>query len=167
MADANLIITFDPTKEESAKKEIEERLREIKEKFKILKIKDGLAEISVKNAKKSVSELKKISKKKEKFSNTAHWIPIEKWCDSKIPAMQKLAKELQKGIAEKDRWKLEIGLHRSNLHERDLIIKLTDMIDKPKVDLEKPQKILRAEIIGKKCGMSLLNPDEFLNAMKL
>ena len=46
MAEANLIVTFDPTKEESAKKEITEKLAAIKEKGKILKIKEGLAEIS-------------------------------------------------------------------------------------------------------------------------
>ena len=161
MAEANLIVTFDPTKEESAKKEITEKLAQIKEKGKILKLKEGLAEISVSDSKKTVKALSKL----KEFNNTNKWIPVEKWCDAKIPAMQKCVNAAAKGISSKDKWKIEIGLHRSDLHEKDLIMKLTEGIDNPNVDLEKPTKIVKVEIVDKKAGISLLNKDEIFNTI--
>ena len=163
MVNANLIVTFDPTHLESAKKEIAEKLAEIKEKGKILKSEDGLAEISVSDAKKAVKALSKV---KSEFQVTNRWIPVEKWCDAKIPAMQKCVKEAAKGITAKDKWKMDLGLHRTDLHQKDLIIKLTEVIDNPNVDLEKPSKIVKVEIVEKKAGISLLNKDEIFNARK-
>jgi len=73
--------------------------------------------------------------------------------------------EAAKGIASKDKWKIDIGKHKSDLHERDLIVKLTEGISNPNVDLEKPAKILKVEIVGKKAGISLLNKDEIFNTI--
>jgi len=165
---ANLLVTFDPTKTESAKAEILARLQEIKEAPAIAKIDDGLAEVNVKDAKKAVSALKKIAvKNKDKFASTFNWIPVEVWCAAKIPDMQKTVKDLQKGIAEKEKWKMDIGRHKTELHERDLIIKLTEVIEKPNVDLSKPDKIVKVEVVKDKCAISLLNPEELLNVAKL
>lgn len=160
MAEANLLVTFDPTREESAKKEIEEMMSGAKEKFKVVKIEEGLAQLSVSDAKKVVKALVKL--KSSKFENTHKWIPIDKWCSAKIPDMIKVVKELEKGITPKDKWKMDIGKHKSDLHERELIMKLTEAIDKPNVDLEKPDKIMKVEIVEKKAGISLLSKDEIL-----
>ena len=165
---ANLLVTFDPTKAESAKAEILARLQEIKEAPAIAKIDEGLAEVNVKDAKKAVTALKKLAvKNKDKFASTFKWIPVDVWCTAKIPDMQKNVKELQKGIAEKDKWKIEIGRHKTELHERELIIKLTEVIEKPNVDLSKPEKIIKVEIVKDKCAISLLKPEELLNVAKL
>jgi tRNA(Ser,Leu) C12 N-acetylase TAN1 len=164
----NLIVTFDPTKLESAKSEIAARLAEIKEKPSIAKIGDGLAEVVVKDAKKTVSQLKKIAlKDKEKFSSTFNWIPVDVWTTAKIADMQKAVKDIQKGISEKEKWKMDIGKHKTELHERDLIIKLTEVIDKPNVDLKNPDKIIKVEVIKDKSAISLLKPDELLSVAKL
>jgi len=165
---ANLIVTFDPTKLESAKAEIMARLAEVKETPSIIKIEDGVAQVSVKDSKKAVSALKKIAiKNKDLFSSTFNWVPIEQWCSAKMPEMQKVVREIQKSIAEKEKWKLELGLHKTELHQRDLIIKLTEVIDKPNVDLEKPAKIVMVEIIKNQAALSLLKPEELLQAAQL
>lgn len=168
MVDANLLVTFDPTKVETAKKEIEERLKEVKEKPKILSATDGVAEIIVGNAKAAVKALTAIAKKDiSKFPATFHWIPIEKWCKATIPEMQKAIKELSKDIKATEKWKMDLGKRKTELHERDLIIKLTDVIDKPNVDLANPDKIVKVEIIGNKAGIALLAKEELLNTAKL
>jgi tRNA(Ser,Leu) C12 N-acetylase TAN1 len=41
-------------------------------------------------------------------------------------------------------------------------MKLTDVVDRKKIDLKKPKKIIKVEIIGKDAGISLLTPDELL-----
>ena len=48
----------------------------------------------------------------------------------------------------------------------ELILKLTEAVNKPKVDLEKPEKIRKVEIVGNKAGMALLKADELLNTIK-
>ena len=48
-----------------------------------------------------------------------------------------------------------------------LIVKLTDVVDRKNVDLNKPKKIIKVEIIGKNAGISLLEPDELLIVPKL
>ena len=49
------------------------------------------------------------------------------------------------------------------MHSTELIMKLTEVVDKPKVDLDNPQKIIAVQIIGKKAGLALLNKDEILS----
>ena len=50
---------------------------------------------------------------------------------------------------------------------KELIVKLTDPIDRPNVDLKNADKIMQVEIIGKKAGISLLKKDELLEVAKL
>lgn len=167
MAEANLIVTFDPTHEESSKKVIEAVLGEIKEKGKILKTSEGVAEVSVSDARKVVKALIPLAKKdKEKFGHTFHWIPIDKWCKSVIADMQKTIKEATKNIAKTERWKMDLAKRKYEA-EKDLIIKLTDVIDNTNVDLKEPQKIIEVQIIEKKAGISVLKPDEVLNVAKI
>jgi tRNA(Ser,Leu) C12 N-acetylase TAN1 len=47
--------------------------------------------------------------------------------------------------------------------EIKLILKLTEVIDRPKVDLQNPDKIIKVEVIGNKAGLALLGKDELLN----
>jgi tRNA(Ser,Leu) C12 N-acetylase TAN1 len=163
MPEANLLVTFDPTHIESVKKEIDERMKEIKEKAKILKIEDGLAEISVSDNRKVVKALEKLSAKKDKFNYTKRWIPVDKWTSAKIPEMQKVIKTVVKDLKAKDKWKMDLGKHRSDVSNRELIIKLTDVIDNQNVDLEKPDKIVKVEIVEKKAAIALLDKDDILN----
>jgi tRNA(Ser,Leu) C12 N-acetylase TAN1 len=42
-------------------------------------------------------------------------------------------------------------------------MKLTDVVDRPNVDLNNPDKIIRVDIIGKDAAISLLKKQELLN----
>ena len=76
--------------------------------------------------------------------------------------MQKIIKSLQKGIRKTEKWKLDLHKRHFDMPSTDLIIKLTEAVDKPKVDLDNPQKIIEVQIMGKKAGLALLNKDELL-----
>ena len=169
MVEANLIITYDHAHAGSAKEEVDKVLKEIKQKAKHLKQDvDGIFNLRVKDAKKIVQQLLKIyRKKKGLFDKTFHWVPIDKWCKATIAEMQKEIKKFNKIIKDKEKWKMDLGKRHTEKHERDLIIKLTEVINKPKVDLEKPDKIIKVEIIGNKAGIALLGKDELLNIPKL
>ena len=80
--------------------------------------------------------------------------------------MQKEIKKLQKGIKKTEKWKLDLHKRQfDKIHFTELVLKLTEVVDKPKVDLESPQKILEVQVMGKKTGLSLLNKDELLTVV--
>ncbi len=168
--EANLIVTFEPSHLESAKKEIEEMMKAIKEKADIIEADEGVAELSVKDAKKAVEKIGALAKKNiDKFLYTMHWIPIDKWVKNSVADMQKSLKEFEKGIKIDERWKMDLKTRKlkEKPDELKLILKLTESIDRKKVDLEKPEKIVKVEIIGNRAGLSLLKNSELLNLAKL
>ncbi len=164
---ANLLVSYEPTHETLAKEEASSLLSSVKEKPTFLEADTpGLFKISIKDARKTVKDLSKMYKKdKEKFKYTCNYIPIDDWCKSAVADMQKKIKAFDKIIKNNEKWKME--LHKRNYKDDGkLIIKLTEVINKPKVDLEKPDKIVRVEIIGKEAGIALLNKDELFSVKK-
>lgn len=169
LVEANLLVTYDPAHSGSAKAEVDRVLKEVKEDAKYLKSAvEGIFDLRTKDAKKTVKKLSKLCEKDlNKFDKTFHWIPIDKWCKSTIKDMQKTVKKLEKDIKKTEKWKMDIGKRKCEKHEGDLIIKLTEVVNKPNVDLKNPDKIIKVEIIGNKAGLALLKSDELLNIGRL
>lgn len=169
MVDANLIVSYDPSHAGSAKEEVEKVLKDIKQKAKHLKSDvEGIFNLKVTDARKIVKSLAKLCEKSpEKFDKTFHWIPIDKWCKSAIADMQKVVKKLEKDIKKTETWKMDLNKRKYDKGNTiELILKLTEVVDKPNVDLKKPKKIIQVEIMGNKAGLSLLKADELLNTVK-
>ena len=166
--DANLLVTHDASHAGSSKEEVEKALKAIKQKAKFLKSDvDGLFKLRVENAKKIVKSLGKLRNRKGMFEHTFHWVPIEKWASTNVKVLQKEIKKLQKGIKKNEKWKMDLQKrHFEQMHSTELIMKLTEVVDRQKVDLENPQKIIEVQIIGKKTGLALLNKDEILSLAK-
>lgn len=164
MADANLIVTYEPSHAGSAKEEVEKALKAVKQKAKFLKSDvDGVFKLRVGNARKLVKSLGKLKSKKGMFMHTFHLVPVDKWVVTNINVMQKEVKKLQKGIKKTEKWKMDLHKrHFDEMHSTELIVKLAEFVDKPKVDLENPHKIIEVQIMGKKTGLALLNKDELL-----
>lgn len=169
MAEVNLLVTFDPVHQESAKKEIETLMKEIKHEGKIAKINEGLAQLTVKDARKVIDALLKIAKKQiDKFTYTFNWWPVDKWCKAEVKDMQKVIAEMQKGIKKDEKWKLDLAKRDTTKeYPKNIIIQLTEVVDKPNVDLEKPHKTIKVEIIGDKAAIALITEGEAINVPKL
>lgn len=166
MTKANLLVTFDPVHQESAKKEIETLMKELNESGKIKEIERGLAQLAVKDARKFIDKLLGIAKKEiGKFNYTFNWWPVDEWCKAEIREMQKVIAEIQKGIKKEEKWKMELVKRDvTKKYPEDLIIKLTDVVNKPKVDLSNPDKIIKVEIIGDKAAITLIEKNKvFIN----
>lgn len=162
--DANLLVTHDASHAGSAKEEVEKALKAIKQKAKFLKSDiEGVFKLRVANARKIVKSLGKLKSKKGMFEHTAYWVPIDKWVAANIKAMQKEIKKLQKGIKKTEKWKMDMHKRHFDMGSTEMIIKLTEAVDKPKVDLENPQKIIEVQVMGKKAGLALLSKDEIFS----
>ncbi len=166
MAKANLLVTHDPNHAGLAREEIVAVLKQLKTEPEFLKSEiEGLFQLSITKPRDVIKKLIAMCKKDTSlFRMTFHWVPVDSWCKSTIEDMQKTIKGLVKDIKEKDKWKMDIAKRSyEKYNTTELIMKLTDVVDRPKVDLKNPDKIIRVDIIGNDAGISLLTKDEMLN----
>jgi tRNA acetyltransferase TAN1 len=167
--DANLLVTYNTSHEGRAKEEALALLKEVGEKASFIDSDvEGVFLVSVKDARKSVRKILEIfDKDHSKFELTFKWTPIDKWVTSDVETLEKEIEKLDGKIDEKESWKLEINKRQYQGSVTDIIMKLTEKITKPKVDLKNPHKIIKIEIIGDKAGISLLESNDFLDVQKL
>ena len=166
--DANLLVTFEPTHSGKAQEEVKALLEKAGEKATFQK--SDIDGVFLLKTKKNPKELVKAINTKENADNinfTFHWVPIDKWCPSGIADMAKVLKEIDAKMDPKDSWKMDLGKRHYDGDSTQLIMKLTENISKPNVDLKNPKKIVKVEIIGKNTGISLLDASEFLSSRKL
>jgi len=163
--DVRLIVTYDPAHEQSCRESLKNVMDAAGAKPKLLKSKySGIFLIDVSKAKDVVKKLVSLSKKDPGiFGKTHRYIPVDKWVSSKVPDMQKAVKSLVPKIGENEKWMMDLEKRYYHKLEYDkLIKKLTDVVDRRKIDLKKPKKIIKVEIIGTSAGISLLEPGQFL-----
>jgi len=168
--EANLIISFDPAHVGKAQEEAKALLKEAGEEAEFMDSgTEGLFLAKTKSDPKALTKkLADICRSSpDKFENTFHWIPIEKWTSSAIAKIQAEIKTINGKMDPEKKWKMDLNKRQFEGKTTDLILKLTEGIDKPKVDLKNPDIIIKVEIIGKKAGISLLNADELLDVPKL
>ena len=165
----NLIVTYDPNKRESSRLEVENLLKEVNESPSIQDSGvDGVFKVSVSDAKAAVRRLLDICRKNpQKFEKTYHWVPVEKWCRSDIQVMKDMVREMSAQISQDEKWRMTLDKRHFATHEPDLIIKLTEVVDRPNVDLKNPDKIIKVDIMGDEAGISVLRSDEFLSVPKI
>lgn len=161
----NLLVTYDPNHKGIAEAEIKEAMSRIGERYELIQTPvDGLFKLKTQDARRVVKRLADLYRREVQVLSTTHrYIPIDAWCKSEVTEMQKIIKGLVPNIGQNERWKMSISKrHWDKMHGTDLIIKLTEVIDRVKVDLEKPEKIVQVEIIGPEAGIALLRSDETL-----
>jgi tRNA acetyltransferase TAN1 len=100
------------------------------------------------------------------LQHTLKWVPVDRWTRSEISSMKEAVLELKNKILAGERWRITVEKRRYTVHHKvEIIEKLAELIDET-VDLEKPDKILRIDIIGKYAGLSILAPQDIFSAAK-
>lgn len=113
-----------------------------------------------------VRELQRMQNENERiFRFTRRWIPIDIWTDSDISSMKEGVKKVSE-IGVEEKWKMVVEKRRYSAYHTDEIVReLAQLVD-AKVDLKKPDKILRVDILGRFAGISLLKPDEVFSTLR-
>jgi tRNA(Ser,Leu) C12 N-acetylase TAN1 len=92
--------------------------------------------------------------------------PVDVWTDPELDALKEAVQQLRERIKPGEKWSMELEKRRfTKLHRIEIIEPLAELIDE-KVDLEKPNKILRIEILGKSAAVSVLRPEEIFSLHK-
>ncbi len=166
MNDANLLVTYEPSHAGRAKEELMAALHAAGDEGKLMDSDiEGVFLVKTKNnPKETVKKIAHESRGSGKLRHTFNWVPIEKWCSSSVEEMTEVMKEFDSRIPASKKWKMDLTKRKyDKLTTIDLIMKLTDSINKPNVDLKNPDLIVKVEIIGNRAGCSLLHKDELLN----
>jgi len=170
MPDANLLITFDPAHSKKAEDEVRTLLKQAGENAKFLPCKiEGVFLLRTKKEPRGlVKQLRKLGQAKNVFVNTFRWTPIDKWVKTDVKSLGKALKDFDKKMDPAKSWKLDLAKRRfDKASATELVLKLTENINKPKVDLENPDVIIKVEVMGSKTGLALLASDEILDTTAL
>jgi tRNA acetyltransferase TAN1 len=167
----NLMVTFHHNQKGHSEEEVRERMKDLGvflERLELCEV-DGVFLVQVGgDAKVLVSQLKRMCHEDPtRFLYTYHWVPIERWVPSIKREILDAVIELGRGIGEKEKWMMHLHKRHFEEHHDDLIVFLTDPLNRGQVDLEDPDKILAVEILGKTTGVSLLTRHEILDVNKV
>ena len=167
---SNLLVTYDPSHSGKAKEEAQALLEAAGEKAEFLE--SEIAGVFLLRTGKDPKELTRelrdvVEESPDKYKYTFHWVPIDRWVKSGLDDMVRAMKDIDAKMSDDDSWKLDLGKRQYEGRSTDLIIKLTENINHPKVDLKNPQKIVKVEIIGDHAGVALLDKSELLDIPKM
>lgn len=100
------------------------------------------------------------------FQYTLKWVPVDLWTRSDMESMKEGVRKLRDKIHAGERWRMTVEKRRcTQYHKIEIITELAELIDE-KVDLEKPEKVLRIDIIGKHAGISVLTPQDVFSVAR-
>jgi tRNA acetyltransferase TAN1 len=92
-------------------------------------------------------------------------IPIEKVVPTDLVEIELVAAEFSSRMAKSETFRITVEKRFSTTPTQSIIEAAASNIEQ-KVNLEKPDKILLIEVVGKLTGMSLIRPNEVLSALK-
>ncbi|HII30262.1 hypothetical protein AUJ69_03015 [Candidatus Woesearchaeota archaeon CG1_02_47_18] len=130
---------------------------------------EGLLFFAVDSPKEAIKKLNRLCREKPGlFELTFHYRPVDVWCTSSIEEMQAKIRELVPKIGEEESWRMMLSKRQYDKYgERELIMKLTEVVDRKKVDLKNAEKVIVVGIIGEHAGIALAARDEILDVQQV
>jgi len=91
------------------------------------------------------------------FEFATKWVPVDYWCDTALDAMKKLIEEkIRCEIDANETRGMEVEKRRwQKYHTADIIAHLANAIDL-RVNLDRPDKLVRVDIVGRQTAISVL-----------
>jgi len=169
MYDYNLLVSYKWRNFFEAKKEIQGVLKKLgDENPKIEKtLARGILGVKTKiNNREVIKAVRKFYQENPwEFNFSIKWIPHDFWCISQLDEMKKLVSKIKNQIKPKETWAMKVEKRRYTWYHTDEIIHELASEIKEKVNLSKPDKILRVDILGDYAAISILKPEEIFSTM--
>ena len=98
------------------------------------------------------------------FEFATKWVPVDYWCDTALDAMKKLIEEkIRCEIDANETRGMEVEKRRwQKYHTADIIAHLAKAIDVC-VNLDRPDKFVRVDIVGRQPVISVLRPGDIFS----
>lgn len=170
MYDYNLLISY-KWQFERARKEVKSLLLKLGDEEPVIEktIARGVLGVKTKiNNRQVIEEIRKLyTENPWQIDEAIKWTPVDHWCLAELEEMKNIVAEVKDQIKTGEKWAMEVEKRRyTKYHTIEIIKALADLIEE-KVDLSKPDKILRIEIIGEFAGITVLKPDEIFSITKI
>jgi tRNA acetyltransferase TAN1 len=92
-------------------------------------------------------------------------IPVEKVVETSLEAIGLAASELAAKIGEDESFRVTVEKRFTSLHAKEIVEAVAQRIQR-RVDLDKPDRVLLVEVVGKFTGVSFIKPDLILSVPK-
>jgi tRNA(Ser,Leu) C12 N-acetylase TAN1 len=167
----NLLVTFHPNQAGLAEKEVRKRVEDVGGAVEEIEHSSVNGVFCVKVAgdpKETVRAIKEdIQGSPEAMFHTHHWVPVDVWVESNDEEMLDAVDEAAKGIGEHESWMMHVHKRHHPRHSEELMLTLTDHIQKGRVDLKHPDKIIAVEVLGSMAAVSLLKREEIIDVNRM
>ena len=102
------------------------------------------------------------------FEFAIKWVPVDYWCDTDLDAMKQLIEEkIRCEIDANETWGMKVEKRRwQKYHTADIIAHLAKAIDR-RVNLDRPDKLVRVDIVGRQTAISVLRPGDIFSVNAL
>jgi tRNA acetyltransferase TAN1 len=166
----NLIVTCSRNFEEEAKNEVEKILENLGDKTPQVTITDLSGILTVKTSIGYNSVIEKIKQilDEEPWSirYSLRIIPIQSISETNVTAISSEMKKLTGAIQKHESFKIVVEKRNSNISSREIITEIAKDLQN-KVSLENPDWILLVEILGNRCGISVVREDSIISVQKI
>lgn len=95
---------------------------------------------------------------------TCRWVPVDTWTQADLDSLVRVVTGLREQIQPGETWRMTVEKHRHARHHRDEVITALARLIDAKVDLTRPDKILRIDLVGDAAAVSVLTPGDVLPA---
>lgn len=108
-----------------------------------------------------VARCRELSATEAMFRFAIKWVPVDYWCETSLDAIKRLIDErVVPRIGKQETWAMEVRKRGwEKYHTAEIIQHLTAGIE-GQVDLRRPHKLIRVDILGVSTAVSLLRPGE-------
>ena len=165
---ANLLSTYDPSYFIESRVEVEDLLALIHGQASFLgPVVHGVHKLAAPEAsRRIVGRLRYLHAiSPDKFQYTRSWVPIDHWCSGNLDEIVDLVSRVGEEVGEEESWKIILdrtGCRMKGIEK--LVETLSHCILRSGADLSNPQRIIYIHIIGQEAAVSLLDPDDILEA---
>jgi len=106
-----------------------------------------------------------LRKSPEEFRYILKVVPIERVVRTRLELIEQAATELSRKIGEDETFRVTVEKRHSELPTKEIIEAAARRVDR-KVNLEKPDRIVLIEVMGRLTGISVIKPDDILSITK-
>jgi tRNA acetyltransferase TAN1 len=115
-----------------------------------------------------IARCKELFRSEPAFRFAVKWVPVDHWCETSLDAIKQMIDEkLAPRIGVQETWGMKVEKRGwREHHTAEIVEHLSADIDR-KVDLRRPDKLVRVDILGSRTALSLLQPGEIFSARAL
>ena len=147
----NLLVSYRFNEFQQARDEVIRLLAEMGDKDPVVQKTEVKGIIGVRTfipSREVISRVRQFHQDAKKVQHAVKWVPVDIWCNSELENMVETVRTVKDQIDENETWAMDLEKRKYPAHHvYQIVTRLAEPFTQ-KVDLKKPDKYLRVDIIG-------------------